>query len=292
MPRVQLLAARDIAAGELRCRIERADGLSRVHRQRAGERHLLHLVVGTLARLARLLLALGTRERPGPPERVQIGDEIAGVLTRSIGGAIEQGGVTGHHRVGHHGARREQVHVLPVDAACPALAAQIRADTARAPEMRGVATCLPRQRGRAEALHVRREIANLLRVTVRAALARVDGAAALLGGGRLEGFRRRHRGRLAFELARRPGAEQCHRQREEGHTRHRRDEVGRAECVAVPGAHIASVAARRGATGVSAAGVAVVRVATPAPRGPVVRPASSATNEAVRMLPMCARPTQ
>src|SRR6476646_7836394 len=100
---------------------------------------------------------------------------------------------------------------LPVLRACGALARQIGTDAPRAPEVRVIVARFPGESGRAEACHVGLQEAYLLRMTVSAAFARVDQAAALFAhrkGGRMV---RRHCADLLLEHASRPDGEQCNR---------------------------------------------------------------------------------
>src|SRR5260370_10747780 len=93
---------------------------------------------------------------------------------------------------------------LPIRGADRAFAGQVRANPARAPEMRVIEARLPGERGRTESRDVRRQIADLLRVTVSATFAAIDHASPLLARSQGQGVFGRHAPCLLFENAARP----------------------------------------------------------------------------------------
>ena len=251
--------------------------------ERRLERHQRHLVVRAVAGLAGVGLALRAGQLAGAPQRVEIGDEVTRLLAGAIGCAVEQRAIGRHHRVGHDRARGEQMRVMPVAGARAAGPRQVGADAARAPQVGIVEAGLPGQGRGAEPLHVGVQVANLLGVAVSAALAAVDGPPAARARAHSERLVRRHQPRLLVEHALGPHAEERDRHHEERDTGDARHQVGHAQRALRLGAHATSTAAARpGATSASASSPMRGSMARmPAPRGPVVRPVSSAMKPAV-----------
>ena len=268
--------------------------LCRVCVHRSVECHLQHLVVRAVTRLAGVGLAFGSGHFTGTAQRFQVREQIASLLAGPIGGAVEQRLVRRHHRAGDDRTWRKQVREVPVSRSRIGGARQVGPDAPRAPQVWIVEARLPRQRRRAKPRHVGVQVANLLRVAVRAPFAAVDGAAAPRAVAQSQWMRRRHRRCLRVDDPSRPYTEQPHRHGEEEHTGNAGDQIGLAYRAA--GAHAAPPATGTSFGATCSTGAEPILSSTacqPPPRGPVVRPTSSETNPpATSHEAPCARITQ
>src|SRR5229473_8171181 len=133
------------------------------------------------ARRQRLLVKAG--ELSSAPERFEISEQIQPFLRRLIGAATEKPWIRRHHGSADDEPGIVEMGELPVAGTNVEFARQIRPDAARAPKLRVIIFGFPCLGGRAEAAHIRRERADLLRVTVGASFASIDNSASLFGGG-------------------------------------------------------------------------------------------------------------
>ena len=259
------------------------------------ERHVRHVIVRAVARLACVRFALGPGELTRPSERLEVRHQIARLLTRTVRRPVEERSVGRHHRIEHDRARRVKMQVVPIGCARPGRSGEIGPDAPGAPEMRVVELRLPRKRRRAEPGDIGVEIADLLRVAVRAPFTSVDVAPATLADAEAEGHTGRHPARLIFEHAARPVAEQHDRHHEESDAGDAGYEVRHPKRASGTDAHAGSAVVdatrgmRRSAPPRSTASSRSVSICR---RGPVVRPMSSAMKPLAIGTAECARITQ
>src|SRR5262245_11161647 len=135
------------------------------------------------------------------------------------------------------------MQVVPVQCACPRRTGEIGTDAPCTPEMRVIELRLPRERRRTEPGDIGVEIADLLRMAVRAPFTCVDAATALLADAEAERHGGRHATRLIFKHTARPVPEQHDRHQEESDAAHTGHQVGHAERAPRADAHAGSVVA-------------------------------------------------
>src|SRR5579871_6328931 len=120
-------------------------------------------------------------------------------------------------------------------------------------------------------------------MAIRAAFTAIDDAAALLADAQAERMRRRHAARFLFQHTSRPDTEQRDRHREERHAADARHHIRHAKKARDIPVHAPPEAAcaRRGAMCSTGSRPTVSSIdLSPAPRGPVVKPASKAMKPA------------
>jgi len=136
---------------------------------------------GLDARRQRLLVKTG--QLSSTPKRLEIGKQIQRFLCWLISAATEKPGIRRHNRIAYEEPGVVKMSELPVAGMKVEFARQIRPDAARSPKLRVIILGFPCFGRGTEAAHIRRDVPDLLSVTVGASLASINDSAPLLGGG-------------------------------------------------------------------------------------------------------------